>query len=226
MDGKEHPEFGGDLGFTATEAARFQEQIVWPAINRKWGGNFFEGVVAGSKLSQEAPLYKGSDNTWCELNLSCTTDEDGEETVCASLTIYRPAEYLLDGAQKAYMLDSLADAGALSRRKRRGLVSRLHAKINARQFSAREVIIYTFYPDVGEVFDVDKSIELLDGNGDVVWDSSIVGSDDDKERPDQDDVLEELLAKLSQSTSNEDYFLIIDALVALGVPPESFASND
>ncbi len=226
MDGKGLPEFGGDLGFTEIEAARFQAEIVWPAIDRKWGRNFSEDAVPGSTLSQEVPLDKDSSNEWCVLNLSYTADEDGEAILCASLTIYRLADHLLYGAQEAHIQDCLAAGGTLNRRKRKKLIRELQAKFDSQQFSAREVIVYTFYPDGGGAFDVDKSIKLLDGDGEVVWDSSIVGSDDDEEESDQGNELEELQDNLSQSTASEDYFLIMDALVALGIPPESFASND
>lgn len=225
MDGKGLPEFGGDLGFSEIEAARFQAEIVWPAIDRKWGRNFLEDAVPGSTLSQEVPLYKGSTNEWCELDLGCTVDEDGEAILCASLTIYRPVDHLVDGIQAAYIEDRLAARGALARRRRKRLIRGLQKKFDSQQFSTREVIVYTFYPDGGGAFDIDKSIKLLDVDGDVVWDSSVVGSDDDEETPDQDE-LEELQDNLSQSTASQDYFLIMDALVALGVPPESFASND
>jgi len=219
MDSHEQPEFSGDLSFSETETARFQTEVLWPAINRKWGKDFATVLSVGSYLSQQVPLYEDDPSQWCELSLSCQpdADEDGELVLCATLAIHRPNDDLLEGAKMSYLADRLKTETFLNRRKRKKLTRQIMNELESQPHSIREEIAYDFNPLDDGPFDIDKSIQLLDSDGDVIWDSSVT---DVGEESDEETQLDELEDAFSQSIAKEDYFLIMDALVALGVPPE------
>lgn len=236
MSSNEIPKFsGGDVRLGPTEAVRFKHEVVWPAIDYKWGGAFWEDSTPGSSLEQELPVYPGQGEYWCQFNLDCDFDSDDEDEELgishhASLNIYRSNPDLLVDAKKGYLADCLEaeinkeKQGKLAKRERRRIMRGLKRDLATESFTAWERTTYVFSADDEDGFTVAKGIELRDEWDEPVWDTGEAGLGAEEEEHISAE-LEDISQSLATSITINDYFMIMDAFKALGVPPETFAAQ-
>lgn len=234
MERPDFPDFGHDVSFSYHEAARFQAEVVWPALDLLWGGDFRAEAIPDCGMTKEVPVYKDRDDVWCAIELGCEADdedydydEENDTVLFVNLVIYKKRDELLPALINGYKTERIQaslknNAGKFSKRKKKMQFPELQDT----DLSVREISSYSFSPVVGDGFTVLHNFELRNSDQ-KIWDTdTFVWMEDGLDKSESAETeIEELNDVLENTITSEDYFMIMDAFRALGVNPEDLANS-
>lgn len=206
------------------KSARFQESVVWSAIDYLWGGDFRHECMPGNELTKRV-LMDPDKNTYCELNVSFggeveDEDDENQESVAFSATL------ILDETYDVNVLDMVIAYRAehftrvhkkdMSKKDRRRLTRRAASEIEDVSYKARDITTYSFGLLDTSGFSVSRHQDLYQ-EGSYVWSTQkvLVGEEELF-----DPLADALNQELKESVTYTDCFQIRAALEALKVPLE------
>ena len=229
------PDFDQSQCLSPEMSAKFQETVVWTAIDYLWGGNFREECKPGNAMSKRIQMDIDGD-VFCELVVEVDSpdesdaDEDGENykeesaEFWAGLSIDEKSDEDVIGMVLGYRSENFVRQHKkdISKRDRRRLERRVANEIEELSYEVRSITTYSFGLLDNSGFSVKRHQDLYQ-DGSCVWSTEKVPVGEEEMF---DPLAEALNLEMRESVTYDDCFQIIAALEALKVPQELLRLGD